>query len=271
MTHTHNAAYPLTPRLRDRTPVADPAPPGIVLLLRFVVAMAVLLTAAAFPLSSFFTVSEIVVVGARTVSAGDILARSGLRVGQRLATVDAGDVADRLTQSPWIAASRLNVSPAGRVTISVQERVPHAALPYRDAYLVLDPTGVALAVVGSTPSVPVIRVDGVALPWVRIGDRIPSAAALDALRVLGVVPEEEIARGLRLRVDRAGSVTLTTADGITVLLGPPRGLPARLASLPQVLSAIRHQRLGVQYVDLRFTGSVILKLSAAPAGGGVRH
>src|SRR3989442_1548110 len=166
MTHTHNAAYPLTPRLRDRTPVADPAPPAVVLLLRFVVAM---------------------------------------------------------------------------------------------------------AVVGSTPSVPVIRVDGVALPWVRIGDRIPSAPALDALRVLGAVPDEEIARGLRLRVDRTGSVTLTTADGITVLLGPPRGLPARIASLPQVLSALRHQRLGVLYVDLRFTGSVILKLGAASAGGGVRH
>jgi len=271
MTHTHNAAYPLTPRLRDRTPVADPAPPRIVLLLRFVVAMAVLLTAAAFPLSSFFTVSEIVVVGARKVSAEDILARSGLRVGQRLATVDAGDVADRLAQYPWIAASRLNVSPAGRVTISVQERVPHAALPYRDAYLLLDPTGVALAVVRLTPSVPVIRVDGVALPWVRIGDRIPSAPALDALRVLGAVPEDEIGGGLRLRVDRAGSVTLTTADGIIVLLGQPRGLPARIASLPQVLSAVRRQRLGVQYVDLRFTGSVILKLGAAPAGGGVRH
>src|SRR5438445_784960 len=147
MTHTHNAAYPLTPRLRDRTPAADPAPPAIALLLRFVVA----------------------------------------------------------------------------------------------------------------------------LPWIRIGDRVPSAPTLDALRVLGAVPEEEIARGLRLRVDRAGSVTLTTADGITVLLGQPRGLLARIASLPQVLSAIRHQRLGVQYVDLRFTGSVILKLGAAPGGGGVRH
>src|SRR2546428_4521062 len=124
MTHTHNAAYPLTPRLRDGTPVADPAPPPAFLLLRFVVAMAVLLTAAAFPLSSFFTVSQIIVVGARNVSVGDILARSGLRVGQRPATEDARDAADRLRQYPWIAASRLNVSPAGRVTISGPEPVP---------------------------------------------------------------------------------------------------------------------------------------------------
>src|SRR2546426_1924110 len=111
MTHTHNAAYPLTPRLRARPPAAPPAPPAIALLLRFVVAMAVLLTAAAFPLSSFFTVSEIIVVGARNVSAGDILARSGLRVGQRLATVDAGDVADRLPPYPADCPSPLQLAP----------------------------------------------------------------------------------------------------------------------------------------------------------------
>src|SRR3989442_179943 len=100
------------------------------------------------------------------------------------------------------------------LTPRLREGPPVADPPYRDAYLLLDPTGVALAVVRSTPSVPVISVDGVALPWIRIGDRVPSAPALDALRVLGAAPEEEIARGLRLRVDRAGSVTLTTADGI---------------------------------------------------------
>lgn len=277
MTHTHVATYPLTPSVRDRFSVVDPAsPPGIVRLLRFAAVMAALLTAAAFPQSSFFTISEITIAGTRSVSAADILARSGLRVGQRLATIDAGDVVNRLTQHPWIAAARLNVSPAGRVIISIQERVPHAALPRRDAYLLLDHAGVALAVVRSTPSVPVITVEGVTLPWVRIGDRIPSASALDAVRVLGALPAQEVARGLRLRVDRSGSIMLTTADGITVLLGQPRGLPGRITALPQVLSAIRRQRLGVQYVDLRFTGSVIIKpgtapAGATPAGGGVRH
>ncbi len=270
MTHTHVAAYPLTPPARDRTPVADGAPPGIVHLLRFAAVMAAFLTAATFLQSSFFTISEISILGSRSIPAEDILARSGLRRGQTLATVDARDVVDRLAQHPWIAAARLTVSPAGRVTIVIQEREPYAALPRRDAYVVLDRTGVALGVVRSTPSVPVIAVDGLRLPWVRIGDRIPSPSALDALRVLGAVPAEEIARGLRLRVDRAGSVIVTTTDGITVLLGPSRGLPSRLAMLPQVLAAIRRQRLGVHYVDLRFAGSVILRPGAGPAGGGVR-
>src|SRR5206468_9871272 len=80
-----------------------------------------------------------------------------------------------------------------------------------------------------------------------------------------------VTRGLRLRVGRAGSVMLTTVDDVTVLLGAPPGLIGRIASLPQVLSAIRRRGLGVRYVDLRFAGSVILKQGAPPSRGGVRH
>src|SRR5438445_807399 len=149
MTHTHVAAYPLSPPVRDRPQVAHPPAPGLQLL-RFAAVMAMLLAAAAFLQSSFLTV-------------------------------------------------------------------------------------------------------------------------LDAMRVLAALPEGEVTRGLRLRVDRAGSVMLTTVDDVTVLLGAPPGLIGRIVSLPQVLSAIRRQGLGVRYVDLRFAGSVILKQGAPPSRGGVRH
>jgi len=270
MTHTHVAAYPLSPSVRDRPQVAHPPAPGVKLL-RFAAVMAMLLAAAAFLQSSFLTVSDIMITGTSRVSTDDILARSGLRVGQRLVTVDAARVVEHLTQHPWVAAARLDVSPAGRVIIRIQERVPYAALPYRDGHLLLDQTGVALAAVHGTPPVPVVVADGPALRWVRIGDRIPSASLLDAMRVLAALPEGEVTRGLRLRVDRAGSVMLTTVDDVTVLLGAPPGLIGRIVSLPQVLSAIRRQGLGVRYVDLRFAGSVILKQGAPPSRGGVRH
>lgn len=270
MTHTHVAAYPLSPSVRDRPQVAAPSAPGYHLL-RFTAAMTLLLAAAGFLQSSFLTVSEITVAGTSAVSPDDILVRSGLRIGQRLATVDAGRVVERLTHHPWVAAARLAVSPTGRVIILVQERVPYAALPYGERHLLLDQTGMVLDIVRRSPRVPVVIADGVAIRWARVGDRLPSTSALDALRILGTLPDDEVARGLRVRVDRAGSVVLTTADDITVLLGAPRGLPGRIASLPQVLSAVRRQRLDVRHVDLRFSGSVILKSGAPGARGGVRH
>src|SRR2546430_12623848 len=99
MTHTHVAAYPLSPPVRDRPQVAHPPAPGVKLL-RFAAVMAMLLAAAAFLQSSFFTVSDITIARARRISPNDILARSSLRGGQRLATVDAPRVLKQPVEPP---------------------------------------------------------------------------------------------------------------------------------------------------------------------------
>lgn len=273
MAGTHAAAYPLTPPARYPTAAGGAAHPrlsSLARLLRFAAVMALLLAGAAFPQSSFFTVSDITVLGARHVPVTELLARSGLQRGQPLSSVDAQAVAARLAQHPWVAAVHVRISPVGRVDLLVAERVPHAALPYRNGYLLLDHTGVAIEFTATAPSLPIVAVDGVALPWVRLGDRLPADGVIGALRVLALMPQEEIARGLQVRVDRAGAVRITTADRITVLMGQPRGLGNRAASLPQVLAAIRRQHLTGQYVDLRFAGSVILRPRPATGSGGVR-
>jgi len=273
MPGSHAAAYPLTVPLRRAPAAVGPAPPFVLRLahlLRFAAVMALLLAAAAFPQSSFFTVSAITVLGAFHAPAAEIVARSGLRPGLRLPAVDAQALAARLMQHPWVAFARVRVSPTGRVDVLVSERVPHAALPYGRGYVLLDHTGVAIEFTTAARSLPIIAVDGVALPWVRLGDRLPAPEIIGALEMLALMPQAEIARGLRVRVDRTGAVLVTTADGITVLMGPSRGLRTRAAALPQVLDAIRRQHAGGQYVDLRFAGSVILRPDPGAGGGGVR-
>jgi hypothetical protein len=266
MTNARIAAYPLTSSVGG-PPTAAARRSSLPLSLRcvrFVAVMAALMAAVAFLQSSFFKISQITVHGADRVSADEIIARSDLYRGQALCSIHPVDVISRLTALPWIAAARVHVVPTGHVDLLINERVPHAAILFRHKYVLLDQEGVALEMASTAPSVPLISVDGVALPWVRLGDRVPSGGVRDALRSLALLPVEEIARGLRLHVDRTGAVIVTTADGVTVLLGLPRGLGGRAAMLPQVLAAIRRQRLRAASVDLRFAGSVILR--GLPAG-----
>ncbi len=272
MPSIHVAAYPLTPSAGSGV-AAESAPPvltSMVRLLRFGAAMAFLLAAAAFPQSSFFAVSDITVLGAHHTSASEIIARAGLRPGTPLSRLDARDAVGRITTHPWVASARIRVSPAGQVDILISERVPHAALPYRGGYLTLDHRGVAIELTASRPPLPVITIDDLTLPWVRLGDRVPAPGVLGALRALGAMPQPEIARGIQLRVNAGGDVVVTTADGITVLMGQARGLGPRALSLTQVLAAIRSRPLAVRSVDLRFAGSVILRPEPAGSKGGVR-
>ena len=275
MTNARVAAYPLTSSVGGRPP-NDAVPsrsslPFSLRCVRFAAVMAVLMAAVAFLQSSFFRISQITVRGTVHVSPDEIVARSDLYRGQTLSSIRPSDVASRLTALPWIAAARVQILPTGRVDLLVDERVPRAAMLFRHTYVLLDSEGVALEVSSPPPSVPLISVDGVTLPWVRLGDRVPSRGVRDAVRALALLPSEEIARGLRLHVDRAGAVIVTTADGVTVLLGSPRGLGGRAAMLPQVLAAIRRQRLRSASVDLRFSGSVILRGQPAALSKGVRR
>ena len=233
--------------------------------------MAALIAAVAFLQSSFFGISQITVHGAGHLSQDEIVARTDLHRGLVLSSLHPADIAARLTSLPWIAAARVLVVPTGRVDLLVDERVPRAAMPFRHKYVLLDQEGVALEVASTPPAVPLISVEGVTLPWVRLGDRVPSRGVRDAVRALAVLPLEEIARGLRLHVDRMGAVIVTTADGVTVLLGSPRGLGGRAAMLRQVLAAIRRQHLRSASVDLRFAGSVILRGQPVALSKGVRR
>jgi cell division septal protein FtsQ len=233
--------------------------------------MLALTAAGAFIQSSFFTISEITVHGARHLSASELITRSGLYRGQVLSSIHPFAVADRLSALPWVAAARVQVTPTGHVDLLVDERVAVAALPYRSRYVLLDPGGVAIEIQSTPPVVPLISVEGVAVPWLRLGDRVPSRGVREAVQSLALMPPDEIARGLRLHVDRTGAVIVTTTDSVTVLLGQPRGLGARAAVLPQVLAAIRRQHLRSASVDLRYTGSVILRGEPATLVRGVHR
>lgn len=261
--HAHPAAV---------APTADlaPAPEGrtatLTLLLRFGLVMTTVLAAASLPASALLRVRAISVEGARTVPAPLIVARSGVRVGDRLGGVAAERVEQRLGAIPRIASARVTVGLRGRVTLAVRERTPYAAVPYRGRYLILDRGGVVMDVTAGPGRLPVVTAERFAPSWMRPGDRLPDPRIALGVQALGQLAAELLAPGARIRAAGA-ELTLVTADRITVRLGPLRGLRERAALLPQLLRAVRARGLAVEYLDLRFAGSVVMKPLAGPGAG----
>jgi len=251
---------------------ASPSPPEaaslavhIELLLRFFTIMAVLLAAAAFPLSSFFPVTEIVVAGVRQIPAYEIAARSGVRIGDPRFTVQAADVASRVMHYSKIAKALVVVHPSGRVQIDVTERRAMAAISYRNVFLLVDASGVLVEKRVDPGDLPVLRVENLSLPWVRVGDEIPAPEIGQTLRVLQLLPATVTHGSVEIRMDTDDEFSLVAAGGLLVLLGPLRGLGERATLLPQVISALREQKISAQYVDLRYLDNVVLR-PAPPTG-----
>lgn len=264
------------PHLRTQPAARDEAVPSAAVaayipsLVRFVAALTVLLAAAAFPRSAFFTIHEITVAGTRHVAGGDVVALSGLRPGMPLFALPAREIAARVAQHPRIASAYLQLLPPDRARIRVVERIAVAAFPYRGGVVLLDRVGVVMDWQPEPDGLPLILADETAVPWMRPGHRLPVAAVVRTLEALQHLPADIVGAGTRLRMDAAGNLSLITTDGIMVWLGHPRGLAERAAVLPQVLAAVRRQPAGVEYLDVRFHGSIVFKpRPAATTKGGV--
>ncbi len=252
-----------------RTAVAGAAPAGAASagerVVRFLAAIVFLCGVVSFTGSSVFDIRSISVAGNRAVAASDILARAGVRTGTSVFTVNAYPIRERLRQDPRIAAVSVGVAFPDRVYITVSERAPSVALRVPEGYVLLGADGVAISP-GSPGALPALMVDRLDPEAVQVGTVVPSPDARLGAGLVGSLPNDLRPDVAALRVDQAGEVILYTRDGIAVRAGAPDGIHDRLARAADVLAAVRSRGMRVEYVDLRFPGSVVVKPVGAPPG-----
>ena len=191
-------------------------------------ALAVLAGAGWALLSSPLTrVGEVAVSGTSRTPAAAVAAAAGPQLGTPLLLWDAGAVAARLRDQPYVASVALARGWPDHVRVVVTERVPVAAVPRaRGGVLVVDAAG---AVITRAPGAPA------GLPVVEAGTTAAGPAAVDAAsRVARSLPAGLRADVLSVGASGGDDVVLRLRDGTEVRWGGadrPRGKAAVLALL----------------------------------------
>lgn len=256
------------PRVSGRAPGDSGAaarPPGE-RVLRFLAAIAFLCALAAFPASDLFALRTVTVAGNHAVRSEEIVNRSGLVRGESVFRVNAHEVRLRLRRDPRIEDASVAAAPSGTVQITVRERPPVVALRTPDGYVDLGPDAVAIARVPGPGPYPWLEVSRLDPAWVQVGTAVPSDDVRAGVLAVGLLPEALRPLVAGLRVDAGGEVALALRDGVEVRVGTVDRIAERLRQAPEVLAAVRARGGRVEYVDLRFPGSVIVK----PAGAASR-
>ncbi|HYB37179.1 MAG TPA: cell division protein FtsQ/DivIB [Mycobacterium sp.] len=192
-----------------------PVPRGAIRGLKMMLATVLLtVVVAALGLILYFTpvisARSIVVTGTRAVTRDEVLDAARVRPGTPLLQVDTGQVADRVAAIRRVASARVQRQYPSALRITIVERVPLVVKDFPDGPHLYDRDGVDFATAPPPPSLPYIDVD-------NPGPADPATKA--ALAVLTALRPEVAGQVGRIAAPSVASITLTLADGRTVIWG----------------------------------------------------
>jgi cell division protein FtsQ len=192
-----------------------PVPRGAVRGLKLVLATAALIVVTvALGLILYFTpvmsARSVIVTGTGAVSREAVLDAAKVQLGTPLLQINTDQVADRVAAIRRVASARVQRQYPSALRITIVERVPVVVKDFPDGPHLYDRDGVDFATAPPPPALPYIDVD-------NPGPTDPPTKA--ALEVLTALRPEVAAQVGRIAAPSVASITLTLADGRTVIWG----------------------------------------------------
>ncbi|MBI4682154.1 MAG: FtsQ-type POTRA domain-containing protein [Nitrospirae bacterium] len=222
---------------------------GTMVLLIAVLAAAVILGLKIF--EQQLRVKEIMISGNNRLDRDDVLDALKVKRGESLFELDFALVRARLKLNPWIKSAALRKQYPDTLEIKIQEAEPRALLSIKEQLYLIDGDGNVLEQIkGETPPfLPVIK-------NINPGIRKDIAEALKLVEALSAksdfIERESIEIGLE-------SYGLTVnIDGAFIKVGYG-SYPEKFQRWRELEPEIRKRGVPIQYIDLRFKDSVIVK------------
>ena len=195
--------------------VSKPVARGAVRGLKvFLLSLLLIVAATAAGLILYFTPAmsarNIIVTGIGAVTREEVLDAAQVRLGTPLLQINTDRIADQVAAIRRVASARVQRQYPSALRITVVERVPVVVKDFPDGPHLFDRDCVDFATAPPPPATPYIEVD-------NPGPDDPTSKA--ALAVLLALRPEVAAQVGRIAAPSLASITLTLADGRTVIWG----------------------------------------------------
>lgn len=184
--------------------------------------------------SPLFSVERITIAGASGLDRAAVEDALSGQLGTPMPLVDESEIKAALIRFPLVESYTLEARPPHELIVRVVERTPVGALQGDAGYTLVDAAGVALS---TTPEAPAGH------PLLDIEGGLGSPAFDSAGRVYRSLPEDLRVQVATLAASTANDVTLTLADGRSVIWGGPSD-SGRKAAVIETLMSVRPDASG---------------------------
>jgi len=219
-----------------------------------VLALIVVIAAAVLGLKMFteqLRVKDIVISGNSRLEREDVLGPLKVKRGESLFSLHFGELRGRLKANPWIKKVALRKQYPDTLEIRIEEAVPKALLSLQGQLYLIDGSGTRLESIKgeTTPFLPVIK-------DIDPGLRKEMGEALKLVEALAGKAAFTDRESIEVGLESYGLTVHIDGEFIKVGYGD---YAEKLARWIELEPEIRKKGLPVQYVDLRFKDTVIVK------------
>lgn len=236
------------------------------ILLTLVVLAVIGVTAYGWMYSRDVDLAEVRYSGIVLADSASVVERAAVPDSVKLFNINLADIADRVSEEPWVQSVSVSRTVRGILTIAIEERTP--------VVLALTPDGRPAAFLDEIgrilPATPAARIHGFnvplltgSLPTLIPGDTLSSPMMQDLLAALASASPDVDALISGIKHHRDGRLTLHTAPGphgqaLSVALGRddfPRKLEQLAAFWEQAVLTDPYS--SIQQIDLRYHGIIV--------------
>ncbi len=223
-----------------------------------------------------FELVALEVDGLRLLSGDDVLKASGLQVGDNVLAIDLHDVARRVQDMPWVKRAIVVRKPPDRLVVELVERQRVAWLKLEETYGI-DAEGVLLPgqrlAKESYGDIDLPIISGVSCD---VDSLYPGLALVDSVQALRTILDwwqravevaPEFCTGISeiSTLEDEGISLRMAGDGLEVRL-PVDQVAVRLRALKRMMPRIYREYPDPAYIDLRYTGQLIVGSKEADSG-----
>lgn len=219
--------------------------------------------------SGFFHVDSVRVVNQNRVSEEEVLARSDVRLGTSIFSLDLEMIGRKIAENPWIARARVDRVFPREVIIQVEEHEPRAIVHVGYLYYV-DAAGEIFKILEPEDSLDYPLITG--LERQQLLDKPKESKGL-LLEALGLIAELESRQTFNL--EDVSEVNIDPANGFAVFTYRS-GVPVRLGfgnfgdklnRLEQIYADLEPRLSVLKYIDLNVMERVIVKVDKPKTTG----
>ena len=212
--------------------------------------------------SNFCRIGEIVIQGNDYLSEEEILYRSKVKLGENIFKLDLKESKNSLMQEPWVKEAEIKRVIPNKIIISVKERKVAAFVCVGDEYFTSSKEGIVLSKIDKTEEgfdLPLIL--GLEISEIKIGEIIDKPefkTALESINSAEVILPKKFSQVVILSSD--DFMICNKDDTLKVRVNGPEEVINKENLLREALEKIKREELSVEYIDVRFKDSLIIKV-----------